>query len=43
MLSGAGAENRAALLDHLDAMLDDSNQHDFDEVSTPLIFEGVSL
>ena len=32
VLSGAGAENRAALLDHYDAMLDISDQPEQDEV-----------
>jgi len=32
VLNGVGAENRAALLDHFDAMLDDSDQHELEEV-----------
>lgn len=31
-MNGVGAENRAALLDHFDAMLDDSDQHELAEV-----------
>ena len=32
VLNGAGAENRAALLDRYDAMLERSEQHDLEEV-----------
>ncbi|KAA6421981.1 MAG: chloride conductance regulatory ICln [Trebouxia sp. A1-2] len=33
VLNGVGAENRAALLDHFDAMLDDSDQHELEELT----------
>lgn len=35
VLNGVGAENRAALLERYDAMLDDSEQLDLEEVCSP--------
>lgn len=35
VLNGVGAENRAALLQRYDAMLDDSEQPEFEEVCLP--------
>lgn len=35
-LNGIGADGRAAMLDHLDSLLDDTDAHDLDEVSTAL-------
>jgi hypothetical protein len=32
VLNGVGAEHRAALLDHFDAVLNDSDQHELEEV-----------
>ena len=43
VLNGVGAENRAALLDRYDAMLQGTEEHDLEEVCLPCTLQPVFL